>query len=239
MLKKTLFFLLFTVLLGNVKAQTKPANKLDEQSVVRAEDGNVYPYAVWRKLLSTGKYAIKNRKTFTDSGKPEYLLYELSDEQKEAYFDKMPKPRKSDNFAEGEEFKGFKATDMNGNKFDLRNAKDKVIVLNFWFINCPPCRSEIPQLNELVEQYKDNKDVIFLAIATDDRYDLKNFIKTNPFQYNIVDSGRSIAEKYNLRLYPTHVVIDKNGIIKFGTVGLASNTMHWLKRSIDESLALN
>ena len=127
MIKKTLFILFLFISLF-AKAQTTK-NVLNETSVVRAEDGNVYPYAAWRKLMSTGKYGLKSRGTVTDSGKPEYLLYELSDEQKKAYFDKMAKPRKSDNFTEGEEFAGFKTTDMNGNKFDLRNAKGKVIVV--------------------------------------------------------------------------------------------------------------
>ena len=219
-----------------VNAQSTPTkNVLNEASVVRGEDGMVYPYAVWRKLMQSGKYAIKNRKTVTDSGKPEYLIYEMNDEQKVAYFNRMPKPKPSDSFKEEDEFKGFKVTDINGNKFDLKAAKDKVIVLNFWFINCPPCREEIPQLNELVAEYKDNPDVIFLAIATDAKYELKNFLKSNPYAYNVVDGGRYIADKFNVRLYPTHVVVS-NGKIKFSTVGLGPNTVHWIKKSVDEAL---
>ncbi|WP_197082317.1 TlpA disulfide reductase family protein [Pedobacter sp. BMA] len=238
MIKKTLLFLLLSTLWANVNAQTNPTNKLDEQSVVRAEDGNVYPYSVWRKLLSTGKYAIKNRQTFTDSGKPEYLLYELSEAQQQAYFARRPKPKASDCFTEGEAFSGFKATDINGNKCDLRKADGKVVVLNFWFIKCPPCKQEIPQLNELVAAYKGNENVVFLAVALDEKYDLKEFIKTNPFDYHIIDNGRSITTKYNLKYYPTHVIIDGTGKIHFSASGLASNTMYWLKKSIDETLAL-
>lgn len=211
-------------------------NMLNEQSVVRGEDGMVYPYNAWTKLMQTGKYGIKNRKTVTDKGEPEYLIYELSADQKSAYMDKMPKPRPSDSFREGELFNGLKITDMNGNKYDLRDSTGKVFVLNFWFINCPPCKSEIPQLNELVNKYKDNKDVVFLAIALDEKSDLKSFLKSTTFNYNIVDGGRYIASKYEVKGYPTHVVVDKKGYIAFSTLGLASNTVYWVEKSINESL---
>ena len=125
MLKITLsILLLITSIVVNAQ-NTLKKNMLDETSVVRAEDGYVYPYAIWRKLMSTGKYGLKNRGTFTDNGNPEFLIYELSEAQKSAYFDKMPKPRTSDSFVEGDDFKGFKATDMNGNKFDLKETKEK------------------------------------------------------------------------------------------------------------------
>ena len=237
-IKITLSLLLFIGTLM-VNAQSTP-NKitLNENAVVRAEDGLVYPYATWRKMMSTGKYGLKKRQTFTDSGKPEYLIYKLSDAQKEDYFEQMAKPRGSESFKEGEDFNGFKTTDINGNKFDLKDARGKVIVLNFWFINCPPCKQEIPQLNELVAEYKDKPEVVFLAVATDEKYALKNFLESTPYQYNIV-SGKNIAFRFNVKLYPTHVVIDKTGKIKFSTVGLASNTIYWIKKSINESLAAN
>ncbi|MDY0904901.1 TlpA disulfide reductase family protein [Pedobacter sp. CFBP9032] len=226
-------------LLVNAQTNNAKQNVLNETSVVRAEDGNVYPYLVWQKLMSTGKYGLKTRGTKTESGATEYLIFELSEAQKFSYFEKMPKPRLSDSFKEGDDFKGFKATDINGNKIDLREATGKVIVLNFWFINCPPCRQEIPQLNELVAKYKDNPDVVFLAIATDEKYGLQKFLKTTPYDYQVVPNGHNLASKYSVTLYPTHAIIDKNGKVKFSAVGLATNTIHWIKKSIDESLAAN
>ncbi|WP_406826740.1 TlpA family protein disulfide reductase [Pedobacter sp. KACC 23697] len=228
--------LLFTALFGYAQENSTNKNVLNEQSVVRGEDGLVYPFNTWKKLMQTGKYGIKSRKTFTENGYPEYLIYELSADQKSAYMDKIPKPRASDSFREGDLFNGLKITDMNGNKYDLRDSTGKIFVLNFWFINCPPCKSEIPQLNELVAKYKDNKDVVFLAIALDEKYDLKSFLKSTAFDYNIVDGGKYIANKYGVKGYPTHVVVDKKGYIAFSTLGLAPNTVYWVEKSINESL---
>jgi len=41
---------------------------LSEQSIVRGEDGMVYPYKMWKQLMASGKYALKNRETLTDGG---------------------------------------------------------------------------------------------------------------------------------------------------------------------------
>jgi len=145
-----------------------------------------------------------------------------------------PKPESSKAFIEGQFFKGLKITDIYGHVFDLKNTKGKVFVLNFWFIKCPGCSTEIPHLNKLVEEYKD-KEVVFLAISTDEKNELKNFAKKNSFNYNIID-GRYIAEKYGVKLFPTHVVVGENGIIKFSSVGFDQNTVYWIKKEIDQAL---
>jgi thiol-disulfide isomerase/thioredoxin len=106
-------------------------------------------------------------------------------------------------------------------KFNQKDLVGKVVVLNFWFINCPPCRREMPELNELVEHYKAEKDVVFLAVALDMRYAIQEFLKTSPFNYNIIDNGRFIAGKYGINLFPTHVVVDRQGKILFHTSGYA------------------
>ena len=63
----------------------------------------------------------------------------------------------------------FSVTDIEGNEYSLNSLKDKIIVLNFWFVQCEPCVREIPELNNLVEKYKD-KDVVFIAFNALDDY---------------------------------------------------------------------
>lgn len=152
MIKNTLFIslILFSFFCNAQTTTTTTVSKtpgpLNETSIVRGKDGLVYPYNVWQALMRTGKYSIRSRNTKTEKGEPEYLLMELSAQQRKELLDRMPKPRPSDVFKEGEIFKGFKVSDINGNKFDLRTNIGKVIVLNFWSINCPPCKAEIPEL---------------------------------------------------------------------------------------------
>jgi thiol-disulfide isomerase/thioredoxin len=238
MKKYIIFLVLFFAAISSIKAQTK----INEKTVVKDGSGYVYPYPVWRKLLQSGDYTLKVDKT-SKADNQEYFLYQMNDEEKKlaserkkSMLPQMSKPNASDVFKEGNKFKGEKFTAINGDKFDLRTSTGKIYILNFWFINCPPCKQEIPELNELVKKYESNKDVVFIGIALDSSSELKEFLKTNPFNYNIVDDGDYYAKKYGVRYYPTHVIIGKDDLIKFSTVGLASNTVYWLDKVIAEQV---
>ncbi|WP_316739086.1 TlpA disulfide reductase family protein [Pedobacter aquatilis] len=216
--------------------------KLDQNTIVKDESGSVIPYASWQKIIQTGEYSIRP----IEKGSTEYLIYKMSteeklksDERKKSKVAFLAKPQQSDAFKEGEKFKGERITDINANKFDLKKIGDKIYVLNFWFINCPPCKKEIPELNQLVSKYADNKDVVFIAIALDNSADLKAFLKTTPFNYNIVDDGKYYTSKYGVKGYPTHVLIGKDGLIKFSTLGLAENTVFWIEKTLKDQTAGN
>jgi thiol-disulfide isomerase/thioredoxin len=235
------YLLLIAVLMYlNGFSQTKSAIvKLDENTIVKDDSGTVLPFAIWKKLMETGDFSVRP----AEKGSTAFVVYKLSPEEKlasearrKSWAAKQPQPQQSDAFIAGEKFKGEKLTAMDGNKFDLKNSTDKIYVINFWFINCPPCRKEIPELNQLVAKYKDNKAVVFIAIALDDRTDLEAFLKTMPFQYHIVDNGRYYASKYGVKGYPTHVIVGKDGLIKFSTLGLAANTVYWIEKTLDEQV---
>jgi thiol-disulfide isomerase/thioredoxin len=150
---------------------------------------------------------------------------------------KLPEPPASDAFKAGEKFKGERLSDINGQKFDLKNNNGKIYVINFWFISCAPCKQEIPELNELVKQYKESGEVVFLAIALDSQRELKKFLKSTPFLYHIVGNGQYFAQKYGVDGFPTHLIVGKDGFIKFSTIGLAPNTIYWLDKTIKAQLA--
>lgn len=71
----------------------------------------------------------------------------------------------------------FVATALSGRTYKLSNLKGKIVVINFWSVKCPACEYETPDLNRLVEDYK-NKDVVFLAFAHDAQPKVQNFCKT-------------------------------------------------------------
>ncbi|MBK8086975.1 MAG: TlpA family protein disulfide reductase [Chitinophagaceae bacterium] len=91
---------------------------------------------------------------------------------------------------------------MEGRKYSLNDLKGKVVVINFWFINCAPCKAEIPQLNKLVKEFNQD-EVVFIAVALDSYSELKDFLKTTPFDYHIIDDGRYFAQGNGVKSYPT------------------------------------
>lgn len=127
------------------------------------------------------------------------------------------------------------ATD--GTVFNLADLRGKIVVVNLWGTFCPPCIVEMPELNRLVEKYK-NQDVVFLAPTPDDKAVLEGFLRKNPFDYKVLPNGFKVIEQYAphkksvdgqkkggfMMLLPTHLVIDKAGVVTFHEWGF-SKTM--------------
>jgi peroxiredoxin len=118
----------------------------------------------------------------------------------------------------------FSVTTLDGKNYDLVKLRGKVVVLNFWFVGCPGCDIEVESLNKLVQEFKD-KDVVFLALALDDKARIEQYIKKNPFKFELIAKSQEISEKYGVTGYPTHVIIDKSGITRYRLSG-GSNTVH-------------
>jgi peroxiredoxin len=142
----------------------------------------------------------------------------------------------------GSQAPDFKTSLMDGTSIDLQSLKGKVVVLNFWFVACAPCRLEMPELNSLVDQFSGNGDVIFLAPAFDSIPSIKSFLKFSEFKYQILPSSKkTVISPYEIRNYPTNIVIGKDGTIKYLATGYMSggidNLTSILKKQIDEELA--
>ena len=123
----------------------------------------------------------------------------------------------------------FKVQSLDGKIFSSPELKGKVVVLNLWFVNCPHCIEEIKALNTIVDNYSSNNEVGLIGLAINNKVQLENFLKKNPFKYSIVpDAGDfmllAFGDKQKDNSYylpfPTHVVIDRNGKIISKTNGI-------------------
>src|SRR5438874_11305472 len=110
-------------------------------------------------MLDSGNYMLK-AVNVQDRSTP-FILCKLSAEQKDQISARAPKPAESNFFTTGAEFKFYKDKALDGYKVAPEELAGKVVVFNFWFINCPPCRMEIPELNAIANQYKNDKEVVF------------------------------------------------------------------------------
>ena len=161
---KKIFVLLVLVLSVSITAfaQTTVAkHHVSKDAVVVDSSGMQYPYAVWKKMVSGGDYRLKKLDRNSDSSA--YLLVKRDSAQKEHHLSLMAKPEESPYFTTGKAIGSFSAKDINGNKFKLKDLKGKVVVINFWFIGCKFCRTEIPELNEVVLGCKNDPNVVFFS----------------------------------------------------------------------------
>ena len=114
---------------------------------------------------------------------------------------------------EGKELPKYEFVDLNGKLYTNENTKGKTIILKTWFINCKACVAEFPELNEFVEKHKQKDDLIFVSLALNTKSALENFLQTTDFKYQVVPNQKDFIENLNLQIYPTHIVVDQNGIV--------------------------
>jgi len=141
----------------------------------------------------------------TDEGFDAWLAEKTEKQSSAAPGDKKPAP-------------GFEVKTLDGETLRLNELKGKVVVLNFWYIGCVPCQVEMPGLNKLVEEFK-SEQVVFIGFAKNDESQLREFLKKTTFNYMIVAGSSSISKQYGVSAYPTHVIINKQGLIEFTITG--------------------
>lgn len=146
----------------------------------------------------------------------------------------------------------FVLPSMDGTEYNLEKLRGKIVVVNLWGTFCPPCLVEIPELNQLVEKYKD-KNVVFFAPAPDDKTNLESFLQKHPFNYEVLPNAFAVIKDYAPRkksddsqkkggfmmLLPTHLVIDQNGLVVYHNWGFDKNTSKNLAVEIDKLLVEN
>ncbi|MBM3178542.1 MAG: TlpA family protein disulfide reductase [Bacteroidetes bacterium] len=161
-----------------------------------------------------------------------FLLRKATEEEKNRIKQVMRQNQPGGQPMIGQDAKNFEVTDINGNSYTLEGLKGKVVVLNFWFVECKPCIMEMPELNKLTEKFNQS-DVVFLGLATSDENKIKNFLKNREFKYNLVANTKAIADTYQVFGFPSHVIIDKAGKITFYVTGLGPSTMADLEKGIE------
>jgi peroxiredoxin len=108
----------------------------------------------------------------------------------------------------------FNYTDINGHTYNPETTKNKIIVLNCWFVHCKPCVAEIPDLNDLVKKYKKRDDIVFVALTFDSVEVINQFLNKNTFKYSIVaNKEKYLTKDLNISGYPTQLIINRQGMI--------------------------
>jgi peroxiredoxin len=107
----------------------------------------------------------------------------------------------------------FSTTDIDGHPYKLSDFRGKVVLLDFWFRDCPWCIRAMPQLKQLADDFK-GQPVAILGMNTDqDPADARRTMKEMSLNYPTLIAG-PYPEKLNVQAYPTLIVIDRQGIIR-------------------------
>lgn len=115
----------------------------------------------------------------------------------------------------------FNLYDQYGKKHKLSEYRGKTVFLNFWATWCPPCRGEMPHIEDLYKEYNKNKDeVVILGVASPNlgnegtEEDIKDFLNQNKYNFPVVmDKDGVLAYQYGISAFPTTFIIDKDGYV--------------------------
>jgi thiol-disulfide isomerase/thioredoxin len=133
----------------------------------------------------------------------------------------------------------YTAMGLDGSKFDLAARRDKVVLLNVWATWCGPCRFEIPELQNLHEQYGPRGfEVIGVSVDESGVDSVKQFIaEQKKMTYPIVvDAEGKIANILQTSVLPTSIVVDRNGKIVWKQVGAIEAKDEKLKKALEAAL---
>ncbi|HYK76331.1 MAG TPA: TlpA disulfide reductase family protein [Daejeonella sp.] len=117
---------------------------------------------------------------------------------------------------------GLSFVNLEGKVIELSEQKGKVVFINFWATWCPPCRAEMPSINKLYNQLKDNKNVVFLMVDVDSKLkDSEKFMERKSYQLPVVGAASSIPDWMFSGALPTTLIIAPDGKIVFKHSGVA------------------
>ncbi|WP_172370442.1 peroxiredoxin family protein [Sporosarcina jiandibaonis] len=112
----------------------------------------------------------------------------------------------------------FELKNLSGEMVKLSDYKGKKVFLNFWASWCPPCRVEMPHMENYYKKYKDSENVEIIAVnmTTDERNieNVEKFVESLGLSFPVLlDPEGEINDLYDFDYYPTTYLINADGII--------------------------
>lgn len=114
----------------------------------------------------------------------------------------------------GSTMPNVKLTDPMGNSFTLYELLEekKMVMLNFWFIDCPYCVMEFPAIQAAYSQYE--QDVAIVALTPyDSALDILEFQQEHELEFVMCQDEPGLNEVFSVTGYPTTVILDRDGVI--------------------------
>jgi peroxiredoxin len=118
----------------------------------------------------------------------------------------------------------FALVDVNGNFWNSDSLRGKVVVLNFWSIYCPGCFHELPELNLIPAEFSEDS-VVFISVLFEKGPKADSVIAKHNFNYHLVTNGLQVQSDFYNNCFPSHIIIDRSGIIRYNVCGVVNRKM--------------
>ncbi len=116
----------------------------------------------------------------------------------------------------------FELPDLTEQEVRLSDYRGKVVFLNFWATWCKPCKEEMPSMEVLYREFKDD-GLVVLAVSIDrvtTKDDIPPFVKSMDLSFPVlVDSWGQTDKRYKLMGVPETYIIDQEGVLREKIIG--------------------
>jgi len=112
----------------------------------------------------------------------------------------------------------FTLSTIDGKEVKLSNLRGRKVMINFWATWCPPCKAEMPAMQQLYNQANGLMEI--LGINIDPKNDVEGFVRENQLTFPILlDKTGRVNEDYSILSIPTTLLINEEGMIEKKHIG--------------------
>ncbi|HUH27481.1 TlpA disulfide reductase family protein [Gelidibacter sp.] len=130
----------------------------------------------------------------------------------------------------------WQLVDENGVSYNFNDAKGKVVFINFWATWCPPCIAEMPSMEKLYQDYKD--EVVFLFVSNETQEVISKFKTKHDYEFLVHASLTAHPVQLETSSIPRTFVIDQQGHIVIDKTGAADWNSKSVRKLMDDLLRL-
>ncbi len=137
--------------------------------------------------------------------------------------------------AAGDKAADFKLEALDGSTVSLDKLRGKVVFLNIWATWCGPCREEMPSMETLYDEFRNNQDFVMLAVSQDTkgRVVVAPYVEKNGYHFKVLlDPENKVGEAYDVSGVPETFIIDRQGRIVAHHMG----AFDWSRPDVKEAL---
>lgn len=134
----------------------------------------------------------------------------------------------------GDAAPNFQLTTLDGKTVELSDYRGKGVFLNFWATYCPPCKEEMPYMDNLYKEFKDKGIEILAVNVGEPPLTAQKFVERYDLSFPILmDEREEVYKAYGVKPIPSTFLIDKDGkVIDRVTKGLTEQEIREMMERI-------
>ena len=129
----------------------------------------------------------------------------------------------------------FTLTDLDGKYVSMRELRGHTVYLNFWTTWCKYCKKEMPELQQVSEQYRDKNVIVITVNIGEDKKTAADYIQSHGYPFRVLlDTEKTLTKAYGIKSIPVSIIVDPLGNIKHKQVGAMTGDQ--MKEALDSVL---